>query len=41
MAAELSRQEEDSGGWLKSATGARLLSEVREETVALFVWSGD
>lgn len=41
FAAELSRQEEDSGGWLKSATGARLPSKVREETVASLMWSGD
>lgn len=41
LAAELSRQEENSGGWLKSATGARLPSNVREETVASLMWSGD
>jgi hypothetical protein len=41
LAAELSRQEENSGGWLKSATGARLLSEIREEMVASLMCSGD
>lgn len=41
LAAELSRQEENSGGWLKSTTGARLPSKVRDETEASLIWSGD